>query len=581
MTRKNVVLGMIVMVGLFISGVLLNGCVTFGGTATATKPDSELTAQYLKKANELETMGDLVAALEQYKLALTVDPENVQGLEGRDRLSQKLSQLADERYALGMKYHRQGKYGLARKEFLTALKYQPDHPKASKMLVSREPEKVPEYTVHKIQKGESLSIIAKKYYGDYKKFDIIARYNNIQDATRVSPGQTIKIPSLAGMAKPTIPASKDKKATGFVWHTIEPGQSISKLAQIYYGDFKQFHLIARYNGMEDATRVKVGDKVKVPKVTGLPFNDPADMAVSQDQARPSEADTATGSPMKTAPQPDTYAYQPDTIPPVAPEPEEPQPDALTTDAVETTAPGQDEQALAYRDAGIELFNQGKYEDAIFELNKAVEATPDDSQTKTYLAKAYFESGLALFNQQDFAAAREAFESALQYDPQCPQCPEYVEKSELGPAMAHRSGGMDHFNRNEFSQAISEFEQYLQIKPDDEEVRQFISKAHFQKALIDYNKGDFMTATKGFGAALTYDSTCQKCTAYIAQSEESFKDAHYNKGVVYYGNQQLAEAIGEWEQVYNLDPGYKEVEQNLNKARDLMEKLEKIKQSQKP
>jgi tetratricopeptide (TPR) repeat protein len=148
-------------------------------------------------------------------------------------------------------------------------------------------------------------------------------------------------------------------------------------------------------------------------------------------------------------------------------------------------------------------------------------------------------------------------------------------------MANRASGIDHFNRNEFPEAIAKFEKYLGIKPDDAEIRKLISKAHFQKALIDYNKGDFMTATKGFGAALTYDSSCQKCTAYIAQSEESYKDAHYNKGVVYYGNQQLAEAIGEWEQVYNLDPGYKEVEQNLNKARDLMEKLEKIKQSQKP
>ncbi len=579
MTFKNLVFGTIAMVGLFISGILFNGCIT-PGAATA-KPDPKLTAQYLKKAGELESRGDLVTALEQYKLALTVDPKNPQGLEGRDRLSQKLSQMADERYSLGMKYHRQGKYGLARKEFLTALKYQPDHPKASKMLVSRQPEKVPEYTSHKVQKGESLSMIAKKYYGDFKKYDVIARYNQIEDVTRVSPGQIIKIPNLAGMTAMQGSSDAGRKATGFVWHTIEPGQSISRLAQIYYGDYKQFHLIARYNGMEDATRVAVGDKVKVPKIPGLPFNDPSTMAREEEKSGPTEPDSATSASMKATPKTDNYAYLPDTIPAEKPETEEVPPDAPPAAESETPAAEIDEQAYAYRESGIELYNAGRFEDAIFELNKAIEAAPHDRQTQTHLAKAYFESGLALFNQQDFSAAREAFESALQYDPQCGQCPEYIEKCKSGPAMANRTSGIDHFNRNEFPEAIAKLEQYLRVRPDDAEVRRLISKAHFQKALIDYNKGDFMTATKGFGAALNYDSSCEKCTAYIAQSEESFKDAHYNKGVVYYGNQKLAEAINEWEQVYNLDPGYKDVEHNLTKARDLMEKLDKIKKSQKP
>ena len=575
MTHKNIVFGTIVMVGFFLSGVLFTGCVTPGGTTP--KPNVALTATYLKKANELEAAGDLVAALEQYRLALTVDPQNTQGIEGRDRLSQKLSRMADERYTLGMKYHRQGKYGLARKEFLTALKYQPDHPKASKMLVSRQPQKAPEYTSHKVKPGESLSIIAKKYYGDYKKFDIIARYNNIMDATRVSPGQIIKIPNITGMAKPAMQSATDHKPTGFVWHTIAPGQSISRLAQIYYGDYKKFHLIARYNGMEDATQVKVGDKVKIPKIPGLAFNDPGAKVPMAEETRPSVPDTAAAVPLRPAPTEETYLYQPDTIPAVAPEAEETQPDATPEIPVTET----DEQAVAYRDAGIELYNEGKYDDAIFELNKAVEAAPEDSQTQTYLAKAYFDSGVALFNQEDFSAAREAFESALQYDSQCAQCPEYIEKSKSGPAKANRTNGMAHFNRNEFPEAIAQFEQYLMARPGDAEIRQLLSKAYFQKALIDYNKGNFITATKGFSAALTYDSSCQKCNAYITQSEESYKDSHYNKGVVYYGNQQLTEAISEWEQVYNLDPGYKEVEQNLNKARDLMNKLEKIKKSQKP
>ena len=88
----------------------------------------------------------------------------------------------------------------------------------------------------------------------------------------------------------------------------------------------------------------------------------------------------------------------------------------------------------------------------------------------------------------------------------------------------------------------------------------------------------MAAKKGFESALEYDSKCEKCATYINQSLESHKEVHYNKGVAYYGRQQLEEAIHEWEQVDQLDPGYKDVDHNLKKARALMEKLEQIKKS---
>lgn len=554
MTRKTIFF--MTFVAFLLSGLLLNGCLKPSGTA---KPNPKLAAQYLEKGKTLETKGALIEAYEQYKLALTVDPKNAEAGQLAERLAQKLSKLADARYKLGMKYHRQGKYGLARKEFLTALKYQPDHPKASKMLVSRQPKKSPNYVMHKIQKGESLSMIAKKYYGDYNKFHIIARFNNIVDATRIAPGQTIMIPDLQGNTALYTPAFVEKKTNGFVWHTIEPGQSISKLAHLYYGDYKQFHVIAQYNEMDDATRVKVGDRVKVPKIAGLPFNEPS----------------------MTLKEPPHTPYQPEEQPAPATETVVPQPEESITEAPALTDSNGNEQALAYRDTGIELYNEAKYEDAIFELNKAVEAAPDDKQTRTYLAKAYFESGKELLDQKDFDAAREAFESSLHYNPECAACDVYIQKAKAGPALTYRAKGIEYLNGNDFVAAIAEFEKYLQAIPGDAEGRTLLSRAYFQKALIDYNKGDFMSAKKGFESALDYDNQCAKCKDYVMQSLNSYKESHYNKGVVYYGKQQLPEAVAEWEMVCDLDPGYKDVEQNLKKARALLNKLEKIKKSQQP
>lgn len=535
MTRKNIIIT--TLVAFSLSGLLLNGCANLMGIMTL---NPKLAARYVEKGKALEKKGAKIKAHEQYKLAITADPDNIEARQGSDRLALQLSKLANERYRLGMKYHRQGKYGLARKEFLTALKFQPDHPRASKMLVSRQPQKPPEYWICTVQKGENIFSIAKRYYGSYKKTDIIRRFNNLKPATLLRPGQTIFIPNIQGTMAPVGITAADKKTAGFVWHTIKPGQSISTLAHLYYGDYAKFHIIARYNDMEDATRIKAGDRVKVPKIAGLPFNDPANEL---------------------------------TVALPIPEPD--------IDEMPLQEENGSRQAIVYRNAGIDFYNEGKYQDAIFELNKAVEASPKDEQTKIYLAKAYFEAGKALYEQNDFDAAREAFESSRHYNPQCEACGAYIEKTKSGPALIYRANGIDCLNRHDFLGAIAEFEKYLQAKPDDAEGRSLLSKAHFQKALLDYNRGDFMSAKEGFDSAMEYDSRCEKCADYVKQSLNSYKDAHYNKGVVYYGQQQLAEAVAEWEKVYTLDPAYKNVTQNMKKALDLLEKLDRIKKSKQP
>ena len=88
----------------------------------------------------------------------------------------------------------------------------------------------------------------------------------------------------------------------------------------------------------------------------------------------------------------------------------------------------------------------------------------------------------------------------------------------------------------------------------------------------------MAAKKGFELAASNDANCEQCAGYVEKSLARFKEAHYNKGIVYYNNEKLAEAISEWEMVYEIDPGYKDVEQNLSQAKKLLEKLEQIKKS---
>lgn len=51
-------------------------------------------------------------------------------------------------------------------------------------------------TVHVLQSGETITVLALKYYGSKKLWPYIVKYNNISDAGKLQPGAKIRIPVL-------------------------------------------------------------------------------------------------------------------------------------------------------------------------------------------------------------------------------------------------------------------------------------------------------------------------------------------------------------------------------------------------
>jgi tetratricopeptide (TPR) repeat protein len=371
------------------------------------REQGKLLQTYLEKGQDYEQKGDLKEALKQYRLALAVSPKNQQAIEGRDKLTTTLRAMAERHYQSGLRFHKRGKYALARAQFLTALRLWPDHLPAKKMLAAREQVRAERYVVHKIQPGETLAQLAKVYYGDYHQFCVIAEYNNLTDATRVKVGQDIKVPEIDGL--PFLTAKKE----------IETAEK-------------------KVPGM-----VAAGEEAEEMAPSGEETHE--ETAEESEEACP-EAE------------------------------EEPEP------VVDVVA--------MYRDQGIGLFNQKEYQEAIVEFTKAVNVDPEDSIALEYLYKSHFEQAVMLFDKEDYLSAKKEFEACLRY------------------------------------------------KEDS-----------------------------------------QQCHEYAAKSEQMYKDLHYNRGVSYFGKEQLSEAIKEWELVQAVDPGYKQIEDNINKAKALLKRLEEIKKAQ--
>ena len=182
---------------LFFLGILLlslGGCAGLREKPEAKEPpEVRLEKVLLERALVCERKGQSQKALQLYEAALAVIGEKKKGLE------ESLRQGAEKHYQSGLQYYEQGKYSEARREFLVALRMRPDFPEVVELLKPVPPPPIGHYVVHAVREGEYLAAIAERYYGDPHKFEIIARANDLEDATKLHAGMKLIIPETKGV----------------------------------------------------------------------------------------------------------------------------------------------------------------------------------------------------------------------------------------------------------------------------------------------------------------------------------------------------------------------------------------------
>ena len=177
---------------LFCLGILLlnlGGCAALREKPEAKEPpEVRLEKVLLERALACERKGQPQKALQLYEAALAVIADKKKGLE------ESLRQDAEKHYQSGLEYSEKGKYSEARREFLVALRLRPDFPEVVELLKPVPPPPIGHYVVHQVKEGEYLAAIAEKYYGDKNKFEMIARANDLEDATKLHAGMKLIIP---------------------------------------------------------------------------------------------------------------------------------------------------------------------------------------------------------------------------------------------------------------------------------------------------------------------------------------------------------------------------------------------------
>lgn len=98
---------------------------------------------------------------------------------------------------------------------------------------------------HRVKSGDTLSAIARSYYGDEKKAVYIAMVNHLDPKKSLRPGKTILIPVVS-------------------IHKVKKKETFKSLAMKYLKDPKKSDALAMLNGMDEKKVLKPGTIVKIP-----------------------------------------------------------------------------------------------------------------------------------------------------------------------------------------------------------------------------------------------------------------------------------------------------------------------------
>ncbi|HEY7650235.1 MAG TPA: LysM domain-containing protein, partial [Methylomirabilota bacterium] len=173
-------------------------------TATAPAPPSaspstvdRLVEDHRKHARILEQAGDLRRALDEWKIALTIAPDDAAAREGRARVEKALEDGVTTRLRLGQDALRRGAYLEARRHLLAVLALDPGNKVA--FIALRDEVKELRSVSHTVARGETLGSIAERYYGDRARAEVIWETNNLPANPRLAVGTRLAIPEIPGV----------------------------------------------------------------------------------------------------------------------------------------------------------------------------------------------------------------------------------------------------------------------------------------------------------------------------------------------------------------------------------------------
>ncbi|MES9825587.1 MAG: LysM peptidoglycan-binding domain-containing protein [Candidatus Thiodiazotropha endolucinida] len=367
----------------------------------------------------------------------------------------------------------QGDYENARLQLTWALQEKPTLQIATNLLEQMDADPI-DYLGMKsffydVEPGDSLSIIAKKFLNDPLKFVILARYNKLENPSKLAPGQRIRVPGVMPERKKPKPKPKTPQPAPVVQEIPEPIPD------------------------EETT---VAPDLKAGEVQ---IDEPS-LAMPEEQA-PLESE--------------------EPLQPSVEQVVEEQPTAMTAEEALSTAMG--------------LHAEGNLSAAIYLLENEISQLPNAQELPKLLAGYYNEHADQLINRGDLDNARTILEKLIILD----------------------------------SSDDAAINKLIQVE-DKLEAQKLMRAAQDQQTA-----GNLEEAYQTYTQVLTYDPDNSAAQASQLSVRDQLTDSYHRSAMQLFRKQELDEAIAFWNKILALNPNHPLAPGYKARALEMKQQLQKI------
>lgn len=238
----------------------------------------------------------------------------------------------------------------------------------------------------------------------------------------------------------------DTREVEFLTHTVRAGDTLTALAQRYYGDRSRGEVIWETNQLPPNPRLAPGTTLKIPEIPGVPF-------VHPEARRPAPAVAAVPTPDVPRPSPTPSA-------PAAPSTKEeftPEVNPLLAEA-------------------REALERSDYPDAIATVDKFLSGKPGDREGLTLKKQALYGQAKSQMDARQYPESIQSLNQLARLQPDYEDAPSLLRQARTRIIEQHYTQGVRFYREEKLKEAIAEWRVVLEMDPSNANARRNIDQA---------------------------------------------------------------------------------------------------------
>ena len=240
----------------------------------------------------------------------------------------------------------------------------------------------------------------------------------------------------------------DTREVEFITHTVRAGDTLTGLAQRYYGDRSRGEVIWETNQLPPNPRLAAGTTLKIPEIPGVPF-------VHPEARRPAPAVAAIPTP--DVPRPGTT---PGPAAPAAP----PTKEEFTAEVNPLLAEAR------------EALERSDYPDAIATVDKFLAGKPGDREGLTLKKQALYGQAKSQMDARQYPESIRSLNQLARLQPDYEDVPALLRQARTRIIEQHYTQGVRYYREEKLREAIAEWRVVLEMDPGNANARRNIDQA---------------------------------------------------------------------------------------------------------